>query len=353
MNCKNAQKKNGTMKGGSINHMTSIEKKNEYQKFMNSLNALLEKCDEEIEYYTDAFDGQEKDKEQYIKDIEFYQLKNAVIKSPIYENMEMICGRKTQQKIKKVTQKDFEPREVNGKTYKSKYVMCRCNSPILRVNWKRHVITPSHKKNLENIAIGKKCKRVDNDILDIDETRDLIKKSLYNKDNIIIEVHNDELDEGDSDADEEKPKEKKKTKKEKIKKEIKEMKIKALKQQKKKQEKELEELKELEKKEKQELEEIKRKVLSTIKIQRFVRKHLTRKRVKKIVIIQSVIRRFIVLKRVVKMKKIKKIVKKQEKKQKLKIVDNKYTCECGSVVGKKDKAKHFKTKKHCKFIECK
>jgi hypothetical protein len=358
MNSKNAQKKNGTMKGGSINHMTSIEKKNEYIKFNQSLNLLFEKCDEEIKLYMEDYKRNEcgtddYNPEEYKKGLDWYWMKKNIIESPVYENMKMICGRKTQKKIIKITPKDFEPIEKNGKTYKSKYVMCRCNTPILRVNWKRHVITPSHVKRLENIAIGKKCKKVDNDILDREETRNLIKSSLYNKENIIIEVHNDEYDESEEEDEENKEEKEKEIKdKKKDKKAIKN-KIKELEQKKLKEIKELKELKELEKKEKQELEEIKQKVLSTIKIQRFVRKYLTRKRVnkkafeKKIIIVQSVIRRFITLKRVIKMKKIKKIVKKQ----KLKIVDNKYNCECGSVVGKKDKAKHFKTKKHLTFIE--
>ena len=52
------------------------------------------------------------------------------------------------------------------------------------------------------------------------------------------------------------------------------------------------------------------------------------------------------------MKKIKNIEKKQ-KKRKLVIVKDMMHCECGSVIKPKDKAKHYKTKKHCKFIECK
>ena len=165
MNSKNAQKKNGTMKGSSINHMTEAQKKNEYLKFMNSLQALFSKCDEEIKIYMEDYErsddeNEDYNPEKYMEGLDWYWMKQNIIKSPVYENIENILNRKCQKEKTKITPKDFEPVVKNGKTYKSKYVMCRCNSPILRVNWKRHVITPSHEKRLENIAIGKNCKKL-------------------------------------------------------------------------------------------------------------------------------------------------------------------------------------------------
>jgi len=328
------------MKRASINTKNSREQQNEYIKFNNALQALITKCEIEIEDFMDNYDGTEEERKEYLEDIDFYKLLKDLKNTSVYENIQYKCKRKLQGERKKIIyEKDFEPVVKNGKSKKSKYVMCRCNSPVLRHNWKRHVRTPLHLKKLENLAIGKECIEIDDNILSMEETRKLIEKSSYCKDS--VEIHNDD---GSMDINE--PLQKRETKKEK--------------KEKKEKKKTKKKRKLILSKEVNDFRDETKKILekrkkSAVMIQKHIRGHITRNRVEKmkkekketlyenkVILMQSCIRRYISIQRVTKMKKINKIKNKQQVKIK---------CECGSTYTARMKARHFKTKKHCTFIE--
>ena len=331
------------MKKASINKKNAKEQRDEYIKFNDALQALIKKCEGEIEYYMEVFEGEEEDRKEYLENLEFYILLKELKNTSVYENIQYKCKRKLQRPKKKITKKDFEPVVRDGKSYKSKYVMCRCNSPVLRHNWKRHIKTPVHMKKLENIAMGKKCIDIDENILSYEETMELIDKSLYNTD--YVEIHNDDCcveREEEPPLQIEPPQEKKEKKKKKKTKKKRKLIL---------------------SKEDTDFRNETRKIIenrnkSAIVIQKHIRGRITRKRVEKmkkdkketlyenkVILMQSLIRRYISKQKVIKMKKINKIKNKKEKQK------EKITCECGSTYTARMKARHLKSMKHCKFIE--